>query len=102
MRVCENGHEYHDDIGETCPICSQTWALPYEGKTPEAILPDGIDYARRVRLEPGDVLVLFCETPLPRSAQETFRSQMQAAFPDNGVLILHGSGLRLAVLGADS
>ena len=63
--------------------------------------PDGIDYIRRMRIEPGDVLVLFSDRSLTTKEQQSIGEQMHAAFPDNGLLILHG-GLHLGVLGADS
>lgn len=89
--------EYHE--GETIPK-----AEPDMGEFVPGALdgmetwPDGIDYIRRVRLEPGDVLVLFSERSLTAREQERIREQVQAAFPNNGLLILHGA-LRLGVLG---
>ena len=59
-----------------------------------------IESAQRVRLEPGDVLVVFSERPLPTSAGARISERLNAVFPDNQVVVLD-KGLRLAVLGAD-
>jgi hypothetical protein len=97
---CEKGHPFmQPDIvvgklpkgAPACPECRKEWeAANQEIK---------IDDLQRVRLKPGDVLVVRWEGAIPPSEQERVRDFLGRIFPDNEVLILtHGA--RLVVIGA--
>jgi len=61
---------------------------------------DEIPLVQRLRLEPGDTLILFYDVPIPHAEYQRMFEILSTRFPCNRVLILD-RGTRLAVLGPE-
>lgn len=61
--------------------------------------PEEIADVQRLRLEPGDTLVLLSDLRLSTGHKARIQLEMSLLFPENRVLVLD-SGTRLTVLGA--
>ena len=85
---CDQGHSYvTDDVGTpddwvdevpACPECRAQWLAEHQIKD-----------LQRVRLEPGDTLVVRLHSRQPPEAQKQLGVALRAAFPDNKVVVFH-------------
>ena len=85
---CDQGHSYVapdllpvDWIEDMplCPECRQEWLVQHQIKDLE-----------RVRLEPGDTLVVRLHSRQPPGEIGRLGDRLHMAFPDNKVLVLYG------------
>lgn len=60
--------------------------------------PIMLEDVKRLRLEPGDTLVLRAAAPMEEEILDALREQMRAAFPDHRTLVLVGSDLDLTAV----
>ena len=84
-KVCEKGHHYVQPdivVGErppempACPTCAEEWLAERQIKD-----------IQRVKLEPGDVLVVRYEGPMSVEMASRIRNKLGRVFPDNDVLV---------------
>jgi hypothetical protein len=94
--ICPKGHHYVQPdivVGERppgmpiCPECAKEWLAERE-----------IQDVQRVRLEPGDVLVVRYDGILASSAKDRVAQQFETLFPDHKVIVMDG-GPKVSVVG---
>jgi len=83
-------------MGYTQWQISDNWGEATTGTGP--VEPDAIPDVQRIRLRPGDVLVLSYDRMLSYPEQERVVEKMKSVFPNNRTLVL-GGGITLAVVG---
>ena len=53
---------------------------------------------QRVRLEPGDVLVVGLKMPMTDADMGRFHGRLKPVFPDNDIVIVDGNGVEFSII----